>query len=331
MNLFSSPELYPLQINFERRTVRFLRMTAATYRDSLFLDERARHVEGGIDIKLDDLLLASESAPALSKPTLYILNTAFCGSTLLARYFELLPSCFVLKEPRLLAQLASERSIPDECWKQCFDLCIRLLTRTYTQGQTIIIKPLESCNILGRRLLDSDSCSSITFLGSPLRHFLLAVLKSSDRRDWICRRAQTVCDEASDCRLLCAIDPGNLSVPHAAAYVWLVDRFLCKQLAAENGDRVLPLNAEVLMQAPRQALENTSRLCGLPLSFEQIEWLVAHPSMRMHSKDASRPYDTTSRDVEVKELERCWGTEADQGVEWASAHDDGTLDAQHWP
>jgi hypothetical protein len=307
-------------------------MTAATYRDSLFLDERARHVEGGIDIKLDDLLLASESAPALKKPALYILNTAFCGSTLLARYFELLPSCFVLKEPRVLAQLASEKSIFDACWKQCFDLCIRLLTRTYTPGQTVVIKPLESCNILASRLLCSDSCSSITFLGSPLRHFLLAVLKSSDRRDWIRKRAQNVRDEASDCHLLCTVDPLNLSTPRAAAYVWLVDRFLCKQLlAAQNRDRVLPLNAGVLMQTPRQALENISRLCGLPLSFEEIEWLVAHPSMQMHSKDVSRPYNTSSRELEMKELERCWGTEADQGVEWAKAHDDGTFDGQHWP
>ena len=143
MNLFTSPELYPLKIDFDKRMVKFLRMTPRTYRDSVFLDERAQYVERNIEIRLDDLLIASESAPNPAKRIHYILNTAFCGSTLLARYFELLSSCFVLKEPLLLAQLAAQQGMSDVLWSRCFGLCLRLLSRTYDSNQVVIIKPLE--------------------------------------------------------------------------------------------------------------------------------------------------------------------------------------------
>jgi len=326
MNLFTSPELYPLRIDFSRGTVRFLRMSQQTYRDSVFLDERARYVEADIEIKLDDLLLASESAPVPEKRVHYILNTAFCGSTLLARYFELLSSFFVLKEPRLLAQLAALDGVPGELWSRCFHLCIRLLSRTYYPYQVVLIKPLESCNLLGNQLLAHGVGATATFLSAPLRHFLLAVLKSADRRSWICKRAQSAGNDLVHSSSLRAIDPQILTVPQSAAYVWLVDRVLRAQLlSGESRERVFPLSSERLVQSPRESLSAVAKMCGLNLDSEQLNGMIDHPSARKYSKDSSRPYDRSTRDLELKELEHCWGADADAGIEWAIAHADAVL------
>jgi hypothetical protein len=318
MDLFTSPELYPLRIDFDGRKIRFLRMTPKTYRDSVFLDERAQYVGAEIDIRLDDVLLASETAPAPETRVHYILNNAFCGSTLLARYFELLSSCFVLKEPRLLAQLAAERRVSDALWNQCFGLCLRLLSRAYAPNQVVLIKPIESCNRLGNRLLGHSSNVTATFLEAPLRHFLLAVLKSTDRRGWICKRARSAVRDVGNCPSLSAIDPQMLTVPQAATYLWLVDRYLRTQLlSGTNGKRVFPLDGEQLMRSPREALLAVAQMCGLCLDTDRLNWMIDHPSVHKYSKDLSRPYDVSSRNLEMRELERCWGVEADAGIEWA--------------
>src|SRR6267154_1808610 len=98
--VFSSPEFYPLRIDFQRRIVQFVRMSRDTYRRSVFLDFRTQHLGTGVyEIRLDDLLFGIADLPTANKAVHYILHTTFCCSTLLARYFELLESCFVLKEP----------------------------------------------------------------------------------------------------------------------------------------------------------------------------------------------------------------------------------------
>jgi hypothetical protein len=321
MNLFTYPELYPLKIDFERHTVSFLRMSRETYRNSVFLDERAQYIKANIELNLDDLLLVSESTALPNTRVHYILNTAFCGSTLLTRYFELLPSCFVLKEPRLLSQLAVQNGMSDRAWKECFRLCLRLLSRTYDANQIVVIKPLETCNRLGIQLLEHNFAATATFLTTPIRSFLLAILKSADRRNWIRKRARSVVSDVASSSCLSAVNTDTLDIPQMAAYLWLADSFLRRELlCSSNGHRVLALNGESLMESPKESLCAVARMFGLCLDERQLASMVDHPSTHKYSKDLSRPYDGSSRKLEMKELERCWGAEADAGIEWAMSH-----------
>src|SRR5215471_9372434 len=122
-DLFTSPDLYPLILDVERNALTFLRMSPESYRDSVFLDLRAQPAEAGkYTIRVDDLLLAAARSSPVPKRVHYILNSAYCCSTLLARYFELLPTCFVLKEPPLLAQVATITSLPRRRWHELFEL-----------------------------------------------------------------------------------------------------------------------------------------------------------------------------------------------------------------
>lgn len=323
--LFNSPELYPLRVDFRRQVVNFVRMSPETYLSSVFLDGRTHRLgSNSYDVRIDDLLLAAESMPFEANVVHYILHPTFCCSTLLARYFELLPSCFVLKEPVLLTQLAlTSRS--SRGWREAFELCGKLLARTYTPGQFVVIKPHEPCNILGADLLRQNARVTITFLRTPLRDFLLAILKAKERRAWVKRRIPQV-QQSVTVPSLAHVDTSWLQDAEAAAYLWMVNHFLCHQLSSgEYRSRVLVLDGERVAESPEESLRAVSGAFGLFLTDEQVHWMVKHPSAGRYSKDLSKPYDAISRRKERAELEDSWGAEADLGMEFCASHASGAL------
>src|SRR5262249_399678 len=120
-------------------------------------------------------------------------------STLLARCLEALPRCFVLKEPYLLTQIAILRDYPSAfppSWTErivtelpdWLDMSTLLLSRAYGREDTVVIKTNDLCNGLGREFLPRDPRSKIIFQQSPLRTFLLSVLKDEERRAWLRER-----------------------------------------------------------------------------------------------------------------------------------------------
>ena len=320
--LFTSPDLYPLLLDTERGILTFLRMTRESYRNSVFLDLRARSAgDGTYDFRLPDLLLAATRQPAAHKRTHYILNSAYCCSTLLARYFELLPSCFVLKEPRLLAQMAMVERQSLHWWDAAFDLCLRLLSRTYDPDQMVFMKPVDCCSMIGHRLLQHNPEATITFLMIPLRNFILSILKSGERRDWAGMRVRQIFKRGATWPQIAGKNLEQLSVAESSACLWLVHRYLAEELLrGPHRSRVLLVDGDEVAESPRQTLAAITALCRLPVDDAQLDWLVSHPWVARYSKDLSRPYDASTRAAEITELERCWSAEADTGMEWAARH-----------
>ncbi len=324
--LYASPELYPIGIDFRRESVKFVRMSRDAYRDSVFLDARTRRLGNeSYEIRLDDLLFAAEGKPALAQAVHYILHPTFCCSTLLARYFELLSCCFVLKEPVVLTQLAlTPRSTLR--WNEAFMLCTRLLTRTYDPNQFVVIKPHEPCNVLAEALLEQNKAATITFLTTPLRDFLLAILKEQDRRRWVQRRLVKAQDSVAAVSALANVNICNLSDAQAAAFLWLVNGFLCRALSrGRYGSRVLVLDGGRIADFPAESLRAVSSRFGLSLSDEQLQRMLNHPSVHKYSKDLSRSYDASARREERARLENSWGTDADAGVQFAASLDPDSL------
>lgn len=321
-SVLKSPELFPLRVDFDRNVATFVRMSADTYRDSVFLGFRVRSVEKNTyAIRLDDLRLAVRSAPATNSRVHFILNTAYCCSTLLSRYFEIIPGCFVLKEPMLLAQLALSNDRSSVRWRDLFDLCIRLLRRTYCPGDLVVIKPHEACNRIGAELLAHDPQATITFLMTPLRPFLLSVLKLKFRRQWAHKRLYTALEDVVTWEPLARVAHQSLTDAEAAAYVWLANCFLYKQLSTgPHSSRVLLVNGERLANAPEAVLPAVAAACGLRLEVDQISQLSHHPTASSYSKGLSRHFDAASRRQELAELNASLGAEADSGIEWAVSH-----------
>jgi len=319
-DLSRSPEYYPLRVDFHKRAVTFVRMSRETYRESVFLDARTRHLGAMHSLRLDDVLLAMDTG-RMPLPVTYILHPAFCCSTLLARYFELLASCLVLKEPLLLTQVALSSCEPSPQWLELFDCSVKLLTRGYSETERVIIKAHEPCNVLGRKLLQRNHRATVIFLMTPQRHFMLSVLKSSERRAWVRSRVCEVLANGGAGSGWEDVRPSTLTDAQTAAFMWTINNCLRQQFAAEpERARVVLLDSDQLVDDPEETLAVIARSCQHALDDKQIAWMVGHPSMRKYSKNVSRAYDASTRRREIAQLEEQYGAEVDEGAEWAARH-----------
>jgi hypothetical protein len=318
-DLFRCPDYYPLRIDFDKRNIHFLRMSRETYRDSVFLDTRVQHLGAAQTVRLDDAIFAASRLGIEPLPVTYILHPAFCCSTLLSRYFELLPSSLVLREPLLLTQVAlvPEKNTP--LWADLFDCSVRLLTRGYKETRRIVIKTHEPCNVLGRQFLQQNDRAFVVFLMTPLRFFVLSVLKANERRIWIRSRVSSVLASAEVGPAWQDVRPSALTDAQAAAFMWTINHNLRQELVHQpEGSRVLLLDSERLLEDPFASLSEIARFSQNALDDGKIAEMVGHPSMRRYSKNVSRFYDATSRRLEIAQLEESFGTEADAGVEWVT-------------
>src|SRR6185312_9454057 len=152
----ASSRYYPVAFDIGRRLIWFAEIDRETYRRAGFLVPA--HTPMGCDrygFNLDDVALRDLSLPIGGAPSHSILISAFCCSTLLARLLDRVSGCLVLKEPSVLGQLAMLRYRPGTAemqaareaeWKPWGTLGIRLLTRTFQLGDTVVIKAADVCN-----------------------------------------------------------------------------------------------------------------------------------------------------------------------------------------
>jgi hypothetical protein len=314
--LFHSPEFYPQWMDFEKNALHFVLMSPESYRNSVFLDVRTQHLGDPIQkVNLDDVLRASAGNGATSPRAHYILNMAFCCSTLLARYLELFPDCFVLKEPSMLTQLATIEPGSVSRWEEVFEVCVKLLSRTYLESERPVIKVHEACNVLGNRLLQ-DRQVTITFLSTPVRRFLLSVLKEEFRREWVRRRVGQMSQHPEFTEVFQDLDIAGLSDAQAACCMWLANHLQSQRLSSE---RVFVINGDDVAEHPLEALTRIAKAGRFAVSEKQLDAIVSDPSFSRYSKNWSIPFNATSRQQEMEQLEQQWGEEAQAAIQWMEA------------
>jgi len=257
--------------------------------------------------------------PVKPKRSHYIMHIGFCCSTLLARYFELAPNCLVLKEPRLLTQIAfSHGNLDRSGKKEMLDLTVRLLTRTYKSDDFIVIKAHEPCNALvGEILLSRENCSA-TFQSVSLVEFLLATLKAEERREWARRRVTYLSVSGLAGSELSKIESYQLSDSEAAAYLWLYNRAL--RLTFCGGSLncpILHIDGADLACSPTEVLHALNGACKFGWDNEFIEWMIHHPTMQRHAKSGALPFGGDSRKAEMRMLQGALKNEVVMAVEWA--------------
>jgi hypothetical protein len=333
-SLFSSPEFYPLRLDFVRRTVDFVHMTPEAYRASSFLDHRT--CQAGAELfraGLDELLEYHAAEGLRASRIRYILHTAFCCSTLLARCLEELPSCLVLKEPHALTQLADVRPggptphpeladiLSAEEWPRVLELVLTLLARIYHPEDAVLIKVNDRCNSLGGTFLERDPESKALFAYTGLRSFLLSVLKDEGRRQWLRRdRLPLIRREMLSHPELAPVAVERLTDAEGAACLWLQRVYAYRRLRREFSPRRAPaVNSGALPERPVRTLRRAAQALDVAADGAALSEVAEGNTLRHYSKDPHRPYDARSRDRELAELDARFGAEADAGVAWAES------------
>lgn len=316
-------------MDFDNGQLSFVPMSRATYRSSSFLDGRTQATgPDRYDVPVVDLLLTAASLPAPPNHVHYIFHAAFCCSTLLARYLELIPPCFVLKEPLFLTQMAvvrprvnpahNEGALDLTEWAPLFELCARLLGRGFAPEDVVAIKVNDICNSLGEMLLARDPATKAVFITIGLRDFLLVLLKAPERRQWLRGRLVKAWKDAAIIPELAAFDPLEMSDAEGGAFLWALNEALRSRLCAMYPSRVVTVPGEEIAEAPTAAVRAVADHFGLPVSQGLPKNVFSDATVARHAKDPARAYDARSRRKELKALNKQIGAEADQGVDWAA-------------
>jgi hypothetical protein len=314
----------PLRIDPQRRAVVFVQMSRETFRRSSFLDQRAILAGPATRfVDVDELFERLPSRPT-ERPTHFILHGAFCGSTLLARHFEELPHCLILKEPQLLAQIAGLGNNPGaipgaHALEDWLHAALILLSRSDASDSAVLIKAPDQINWLANRLLDWDRRTKVIFLAAPLRVFLLSALKSQERRDWLRSRARGLRAQLARIPFPEELVADALTDGQLGAALWLLNSFLCSNLLARpDSDRVLAMSSEDLVSRPRETFHDAVEFLGLTRDEEIRRALGAFRPITYYSKepDARVHFDATTRGAALAEIEKQFGPEVDAGVAW---------------
>lgn len=211
----------------------------------------------------------------------------------------------------------------EEDWRTWAALSIRLLTRTFEPGQTVIVKAADVCNTMGDVLLANDPNSKAVLLSVGLRTFILSVLKLENRRVWTRKRATFWNKTLTLFPVLNEVNVSDLDDAQKAAYVWLVtaalwDRFR-KQTASE---RLLLMDGEEVSEDPGSTIRRVAAFFCLPLEESRVEEILADPVLNHHSKFPGQAYDAAQRRRDRADWETRFGADTDRAMEWAAAIQD---------
>lgn len=322
-------EYYPVSIDVDRRLLSFVRITRETYRDSAFLVPRWTDMGRRLyTFNLDDLLLHRMTSPLQSARTHYVLISAFCCSTLLARYLDQVQRCLVIKEPAIVAQLGLLRYRKQEAfsdqseaeWRRLAALGLGLMSRAFYPNEVVVIKPSDIGNCIGDIVLEQDPRSKVLILSVTLRTFILSVLKSDSRLKWTRSRVRFWHSLRGAIPELASVDIKALDDAKMSAYLWLVNNAFWAKLRKNIGSgRVLVLNGENVSDSPELALGKVLSFFEVPVDLDEITRIANSETALRHSKRPGTRYDAAKRQADLLDWERRFGDQADHATEWAGA------------
>jgi hypothetical protein len=304
------PRYVPWALDLAGDRMLFARMNRRALRESTFLDVRiARTAPSDLAIPIPEILseLRRPSPEIMAAaPTHFIFHHAFCGSTLLARCLEPFRNFLVLKEPWSLTQLSQPRVRRRKDRDRLTAGLIALLGRPFSAGQAVVIKSGQVGSALPKAILDARPDRRAVLLYSDLESFLLAVLKSDARGQWL--RSRTPPRDRS------------LAFPEAIARHWLAEMSAFSRLMApRQGKRCLPVDFHSLLRSPEQVTLGVAAHFGAHLRSSRVEEALRTQILGRHSKN---PEETYSKEGHFEERERLlaeYRSEVRLGLDWAGS------------
>jgi len=326
--LFASPSLYVQDMNWQSGNATCLRMSRESYSASSFLDHRTVTVDEQVDtVAIADLMRAwREQAPA-PRPLRIIAHTALCGSTLLCRCLDLPGLCLPYKEPGLLHNLSGiwqlglqqklQASLP-AAPPAIMDLALALTSRSYGASEQAVIKLTDSCTSLLPTLLGHYRDTRMLLLYSDLESFLVAMLRSPERRAY----ARNMLTRA---RMdLSAVGMGRLWTDEplgdgrAVSLIWLSLMYPFLRLLLSAPRQVRSLRADAFFSSPLQTLVSLDRFFGLDIGEERLRDHLATGVLLRHAKAADDPFDVGQRKASQEAAASQFGDEIADAVQWVT-------------
>ena len=327
--LFDSPDLYVRDMNWQTGEALCLRMSRETYSASSFLDQRTVALDGqNLALPVADLMRAYRQQQPAPRPLRIIAHTALCGSTLLCRCLDLPGLCLPYKEPYLLHNLSGiwqlglqeklQSSLAD-AEPAIMDLALALTNRSYGQAEKPVIKLTDSCTSLLPTLLGTYRDSRMLLLYSDLESFLVAMLRSPERRAYarnMLVRARLDLAAVGMGRIVKDEDPAD---GRCIAMIWLSLMYPFLRLVVSVPDRVRSLRSDVFFSTPLETVASIDRFFDLGIGESRLRSHMDTGVLLRDSKNATDPFDSQQRDAERKAAASQFRGDIDDALNWVAA------------
>lgn len=253
----------------------------------------------------------------------YIIHSAFCCSTLLARACDLPGHLSSFKEPQILNDVVGLqlRGGDPRQVAAAMDVALALLDRPLTDGERVVVKPSNLMNPLLPLQLKLRPESRLLFLHAPLRDFLGSIArKEIEGRAWV-RELMWKYINLGMARRFGFTDEElyRHSDLQVAALTWLAQYGLMQELAAAYPHAVRAVTSDELTGRTDDVAAAMVRHFDLDVDAAAIS---SSDAFGRHSKSGDR-FDAGNRDEERALGLQRHGREIDMVMQWAdqlSAH-----------
>lgn len=257
---------------------------------------------------------------SLAPPTPhFIIHSAYCCSTMLARAFDLPGTAMALKEPQILNDAVGLRLRGGDPRQvaAALDIALWLLARPFAAGEAVVVKPSNLVNALIPALISLRPDVRLLFLHAPLEEFLGSIArKEIEGRAWVRELMWKfiVLGQATRFGF-----PEEELYRHTdlqvAALGWLAQQALFGDVISQHGDASRSLVSETLTARPAECMAKLGELFGLRID----AGAVAHgPAFRRHSKDGS-DFSSAERSAERADGLARHAREIAMVMEWSRA------------
>jgi hypothetical protein len=326
--MLSSPAMFLRDVDPLRGIATFSPMSEASYRESIFLDNRiARAGDHDTAMDLEELLALVRDRPRRKRPLHYLFHIGHCGSTLISRVLGERDRFLALREPPLMMGLSrSMRAlgrpgfpISRERWKSLLDLSLWMLAKTWRQNQTVLIKPTSQAGNLIPVLMNYTGNEKAILLYVDLETYLITMLRPHGRREARLFAADYAVREFS------GLAPGfpegldHYGAPQLAVMSWLlhVREFAGITSRPSMAARLLPLHFDTFLDDPADSLIEICRFLDQPVSEDELALLTSPTLLETASKKTALRYGRQARVDELREARQAFEAEIEEGLEWA--------------
>lgn len=250
-------------------------------------------------------------------PLHFIIHSAFCASTMLARGFNLPGISMGLKEPVLLNDIVGwrRRGAAPAAVAERLDHGMHMLARPFAGDAAVIVKPSNVFNALVPLALTMRPTSKAVLLYAPLEVFLISVARKGLWCRLWCRELLEglITDGIVDLGFEPA-DYFRQSDLQVAAVGWLAQHQLFHKISAQFGsERIATLDSERLTADPGAIVAAAARHFGLDVPNEMLQ---NHAAFSTHSKFGGS-FDTGNRKAEHSVAAEAHGEEIEKVLIWA--------------
>lgn len=303
--LFEDPRLLLQRLDLSSGFADLVEMDPVGYRNSSFLDERAKCLKKkGLRVPIADLNVLVEKEQPPQRPANYLFHMGHAGAGLVSRLLDTLPGHFGVRDPQPMEALAvCRRQLPSdqapvtaEVWQRCVTLVDRMTARTYDSQTRAVIKPAAFADFLIPTWIENHPENRAIFVYVSAETYLAEVVRPHWRPRVVEFARRFLIDDHEQLTGE-RLDPETMNEGEFCALHWLVlaTRFDLVMGHPEFADRCRRMNFDDFLTDRIRYLGEVSGFFGRPVDAVRLHRAISHPVNRLHARKPDSPYTDEDR------------------------------------